>query len=125
MEKNKMLNNVVLVGRLTADPELKEIGKDGKVVNFSLAVQRNYKNADGEYETDFIQCSVWNNIAENMKEYVKKGDLIGVKGVLQSSSFEDKDGNKRYKTEVRAEKITFLSSKKEVEEDGKPKKSGK
>ena len=120
-----MLNNVVLVGRLTADPELKEIGKDGKVVNFSLAVQRNYKNADGEYETDFIQCSVWNNIAENMKEYVKKGDLIGVKGVLQSSSFEDKEGNKRYKTEVRAEKITFLSSKKEVEEDGKPEKSGK
>ena len=119
MEKNKMLNNVVLVGRLTADPELKEIGKEGKVVNFSLAVQRGYKNADGEYDTDFIQCNVWNQVAENMKEYVKKGDLIGVKGTLQSSSYEDKEGNKRYKTEVRAEKITFLSSKKEVEEDGK------
>ena len=119
MEKNKMLNNVVLVGRLTADPELKEIGKEGKVVNFSLAVQRGYKNADGEYDTDFIQCNVWNQVAENLKEYVKKGDLIGVKGTLQSSSYEDKDGNKRYKLEVRAEKITFLSSKKEVEENGK------
>ena len=114
-----MLNNVVLVGRLTADPEIKEVGKDGKVVNFSLAVQRSYKNLDGEYETDFINCNVWNQVAENMKEYVKKGDLIGVKGSLQSSTYEDKEGNKRYKTEVRAEKITFLSSKKEVEEDGK------
>lgn len=114
-----MLNNVVLVGRLTADPEIKEVGKDGKVVNFSLAVQRSYKNSDGEYETDFINCNVWNQVAENMKEYVKKGDLIGVKGTLQSSTYEDKEGNKRYKTEVRAEKITFLSSKKEVEEDGK------
>lgn len=119
MEKMKMLNNVVLVGRLTADPELKEVGKDGKVVNFSLAVQRTYKNADGEYETDFIQCNVWNNIAENMKEYCKKGDLIGVKGALQSSSYEDKDGNKKYKTDVRVEKVTFLSSKKEENEDGK------
>lgn len=119
MEKMKMLNNVVLVGRLTADPELKEVGKDGKVVNFSLAVQRTYKNADGEYETDFIQCNVWNNIAENMKEYCKKGDLIGVKGTLQSSSYEDKDGNKKYKTDVRVEKVTFLSSKKEENEDGK------
>lgn len=119
MEKMKMLNNVVLVGRLTADPELKEVGKEGKVVNFSLAVQRTYKNAEGEYETDFIQCNVWNNIAENMKEYCKKGDLIGVKGALQSSSYEDKDGNKKYKTDVRVEKVTFLSSKKEENEDGK------
>lgn len=119
MEKMKMLNNVVLVGRLTADPELKEVGKDGKVVNFSLAVQRTYKNAEGEYETDFIQCNVWNNIAENMKEYCKKGDLIGVKGALQSSSYEDKDGNKKYKTDVRVEKVTFLSSKKEEVEDEK------
>ena len=86
-----MLNNVVLVGRLVADPELKEVGKEGKVVNFTLAVARSYKNAEGEYDTDFIQCNVWNQIAENMSEYCHKGDLIGVKGQLQSSSFEDKD----------------------------------
>lgn len=107
-----MLNNVVLVGRLTADPEIKEIGEEGKVVNFSVAVPRNYKNSDGEYETDFINCNVWNKIAENMHEYCHKGDIIGVKGNIQSSSYEDKDSNKRYKLEVRAEKVTFLSSKK-------------
>ena len=113
-----MLNNVVLVGRLVADPELKEVGKDGKVVNFTLAVARSYKNAEGEYDTDFIQCNVWNQIAENMSEYCHKGDLVGVKGQLQSSSYEDKDGNKRYKTDVRVDKVTFLSSKKSDEKDG-------
>ena len=112
-----MLNNVVLVGRLVADPELKEVGKEGKVVNFTIAVARSYKNAEGEYDTDFIQCNVWNNIAENMNEYCHKGDLLGVKGQLQSSSYDDKDGNKRFKTDVRVDKLTFLSSKKE-EKDG-------
>lgn len=113
-----MLNNVVLVGRLVADPELKEVGKEGHVVNFTVAVARSYKNSEGEYDTDFIQCNVWNEIAENMSKYCHKGDLIGVKGQLQSSSFEDKEGNKRYKTDVRVDKLTFLSSKKETEKDG-------
>ena len=113
-----MINNVVLVVRLVADPELKEVGKEGKVVNFTIAVPRTYKNEDGEHETDFIQCNVWNKIAENMKEYCHKGDLIGVSGVLQSSSYEDKEGNKRYKTDVRVDKLTFLSSKKEDVKDG-------
>lgn len=112
-----MLNNVVLVGRLTADPELKEVG-EGKVVNFSVACPRSYKNADGEYETDFINCNVWNKVAENMKEYCHKGDIIGVKGSLQTSTYEDKEGNKRYKTDVRVDKLTFLSSKKEDVKDG-------
>lgn len=113
-----MLNSVILVGRLTSDPELKEVGKEGKVVNFTVAVPRTYKNEEGEHETDFIQCNVWNKIAENMAEFTKKGDLIGVKGTLQSSSFEDKDGNKRYKTDVRVDRVTFLSSKKEEAKDG-------
>ena len=113
-----MLNNVVLVGRLTSDPELKEVGKEGKVINFTIAVQRSFKNAEGEYDADFINCNVWNQIAENMNEYCHKGDLIGIKGQLQSSSYDDKEGNKRYKTEVRVEKVTFLSSKKETDKDG-------
>ncbi len=112
-----MLNNVVLVGRLTADPELKEVG-EGKVGNFTVACPRSYKNADGEYETDFINCNVWNKVAENMKEYCHKGDVIGVKGSLQTSSYEDKEGNKKYKTDVRVDKLTFLSSKKEDVKDG-------
>lgn len=112
-----MINNVVLVGRLTADPELKEVG-EGKVVNFTVACQRSYKNADGEYETDFIQCNVWNKVAENMKEYCHKGDVIVVKGSLQTASYEDKEGNKKYKTDVRVDKVTFLSSKKGDVKDG-------
>ena len=114
------MNKVLLVGRLTADPELKEVGKEGKVVNFTVAVGRSYKNADGEYDTDFINCNVWNQVAENMSEYCHKGDVVGVKGSLQTSSYDDKDGIKRYKTEVRADKITFLSSKKTTgdEKDG-------
>lgn len=109
-----MLNNVTLVGRLTADPELKEVGEN-KVCNFSVAVQRSYKNADGNYEADFINCSVWNQIAENLCEYCHKGDIVGIKGSLMQSNYE-KDGVKHYKLEVKVEKVTFLSSKKEVTE---------
>ena len=112
-----MLNNVVLLGRLVADPELKEVGKEGKVINFTIAVPRRYKNAEGEYDTDFIQCNVWNKIAENMKEYCGKGDLITVEGQLQSSSYEDKEGNKRFKTDVKVDNIGFVQ-KKAVEKDG-------
>lgn len=113
-----MMNNVVLIGRLTKDLEIKEVGENGKVLNFSVAVQRPYKNKDDEYETDFINCVAWNGIAENMSEYVKKGDLIAVKGSLITSTYE-KDDVKHYKTEVRADKISFLQSKKvEVVEDG-------
>lgn len=111
-----MLNQITLVGRLTSDLEIKEVG-DSKVANFSLAVPRNYKNAEGEYETDFINCSVWGNIATNTAEYCKKGDVVGVVGRLQIDSYEDKEGNKRHSAKVNVEKVTFLSSKKvETEE---------
>lgn len=111
------MNNVILIGRLTKDLEIKEVGEN-KVINFTLACQRNYKNADGEYDTDFISCVAWNGIAENMSEYIKKGDLVSVRGTLITSSYE-KDDVKHYKTEVRADSITFLSQKKvEVVEDG-------
>lgn len=112
-----MMNNVILIGRLTNDLEIKEVG-DSKVINFTLAVQRTYKNADGEYEADFISCVAWNGIADNMKEYLHKGDLVAVKGSLLTSTYE-KDEVKHYKTEVRADKISFLTPKKvEVVEDG-------
>lgn len=106
-----MLNQVVLVGRLTKDLEVKELEDGKKVTNLTLAIPRSFKNADGEYETDFIDCSLWNSIAENTAEYCKKGDIIGVKGRLQSSSFEKEDGNKEFRTQVMAEKVTFLSSR--------------
>lgn len=111
------MNNVILIGRLTNDLEIKEVG-ESKVINFSLAVPRNYKNKDGEVETDFINCTVWNASAENMKEFCKKGDMLAVEGTLVTSTYE-KDDVKHYKTEVRVDRIKFLQPKKvEVVEDG-------
>lgn len=108
-----MLNQVVLVGRITKDPEVRETDTKVKVTNITIAVPRSYKNKDGEYDTDFIQVTIWKQLAENTVEYCKKGDLVGVKAHLQNNNYTDKEGNKRYDLQVVAEKITFLSSKKE------------
>ena len=110
-----MLNNTVLVGRLTSDPQINEVeGK--KVSTITLAVPRNFKNQNGEYETDFISCLLWFTVAENVAEYCRKGDLVGVKGRLQSKIIEGEE--KTYNVvEVIAEKVTFLSSKKSNEEE--------
>lgn len=104
-----MLNQVVLVGRLTSDPEINEVKNSRKVTTITLAVSRSYKNLNGEYETDFIKCILWNAIAETTAEYCKKGDLVGVKGRLQCLS-----GNE---LQVVAEKVSFLSSRKEEDRD--------
>lgn len=109
-----MLNQVILVGRLVRNPEVKETENNGKLSRITLAVPRSYKNINGEYETDFIDCILWKNIAENTAEYCKKGDVVGVKGRLQSSVYE-KDGQKIYTIELIGEKVTFLSSKKSDE----------
>lgn len=109
-----MINQLVVVGRLTKDPELRKTDNGKKVTNVTLAVPRSYKNMNGEYETDFIDCVLWSSVAETTTEYCKKGDLIGVKGRVQTRSFE-KDEQKKFVTEVVAEKVTFLSNKK-VEE---------
>jgi len=111
-----LLNQVVLVGRLTDDLEVitKENGK--KVTTMNLAVQRSFKNSEGIYETDFIRCILWNAVAQSTSEYCKKGDIIGVKGRLQVTNYDDSEGKKKYITEVIAEKVTFLSSKSSVEE---------
>ena len=106
-----MLNQTVLVGRLVSDPELRETENGNKVTSITLAVPRNYKNQDGEYDTDFIPCVLWKGVAENATAYCRKGDLLGVKGRIQTSSYE-KDEIRKYKTEVVAEKVTYLSSKK-------------
>ena len=107
-----MLNSVILIGRLTADPELKEVSKESKVVRFTLAVGRKFKNADGEREADFIRCNAWNQLADLIKEYSHKGDQIAVEGELQTSSYTDEKEVTHYVTDVRVNNITFLSSKK-------------
>lgn len=106
-----MLNQLVVIGRLTKDPELRQTENGKNVTNITLAVPRSYKNSNGEYETDFIDCVLWSGVAESTSEYCKKGDLIGVKGRVQTRVYE-KDEVKKFATEVVAEKVTFLSSKK-------------
>ena len=118
-----MLNQVVMVGRLTTNLELKEEGEK-KTTTLTLAIPRSFKNADGEYDTDFITCSLWGRIAENTTAYCKKGDIVGVKGRLQSSKQENEDGTINYKIEVVAEKVTFLSSKTKEEREKEEKNEG-
>ena len=107
-----MLNQMVIVGRLVRNPELRETENGKKVTNITLAVPRSYKNTKGEYETDFIDCVLWTGIAESTVEYCKKGDILGVKGRIQTRSIETDADKRRYITEVGAEKVTFLSSNK-------------
>lgn len=112
-----MLNQVVLVGRLSEDPVLNSTDKGKQVMTVNLAVPRSFKNSEGVYETDFIRCVLWNGIAESTSEYCHKGDIVGVKGRIQMSSYVDKNEKKQIFSEVIAEKVTFLSSKKEEKAD--------
>ena len=105
-----MLNQVILVGRLVKSPELQLTETGRKMSLITLAVPRSYKNVNGEYDTDFLDCTLWTNIAENTAEYCKTGDVIGIKGRVQSRLVEKEDGTKIKKTDIIAEKVTFLSS---------------
>ena len=111
-----MLNNVILVGRLTQNPEITEIEEGKKVTTVILAVNRNFKNADGVYDTDFIRCILWNSVASTTTEYCRVGDVIGVKGRLQTSKYEDENKKTHYITDVIAERVTFLSTNKKHED---------
>ena len=113
-----MLNQIVLVGRLVKKPELKKSENAKKFSYITLAVPRSFKNANGEYDTDFIDCILWDQIAANTVEYCDKGDIVGVKGRMQSRVVE-KDETKNYILEVVAEKVTFLSSNKDKENNKK------
>ena len=114
------MNNTSIAGRLTQNPELKEFEDGKKVANVILAVGRSYKNSEGVYETDFIDCEVWGGQAESLTEYCKKGDLIGIKGTIKVDSYETEDGSKRKVTKVVANSrdgVKFLSTAKEVSQD--------
>ena len=110
-----MLNQIVLVGRLVNNPEIEE-KEDGKITSkITLAVPRAYKNQNGEYDTDFINCRIWGNGAKNTSKYCSQGDLIGIKGRIETYNYDTENGRK-YITEVVADKITFLSDGKKKEE---------
>lgn len=106
-----MMNSVCLVGRLTRDPELKYTGNDIAVATFSLAVNRNFKGGNGERETDFINCVIWRQQAENLANWAKKGALIGITGRIQTRSYENQQGQRVYVTEVVAENFQMLESR--------------
>ena len=102
------MNNVSLIGRFTRDPELRSTETGASVCSFSLAVQRGYRNKDGEYEADFINCVAWKNSAEFISKYFKKGQQIGVQGELQTRKWSDDEGKTRYATEVIIRNTTFV-----------------
>ena len=106
-----MMNRVILVGRLTADPTLRYTPSGAAVATFTIAVNRPFKDQQGEQQADFINCVVWRRQAENAANFLKKGSLAGVDGRLQSRSYEAQDGRKVYVTEVVAESVQFLEPK--------------
>lgn len=105
-----MLNQVVLVGRLTKDPEVNKTEGNKHYSYITLAVPRSFKNINGDYDTDFIDCILWDSVAKSTAEYCHKGDIVGIKGRIQSRIIEKEDGSKKYCLDVIAERTTFLSS---------------
>ncbi|NRO92536.1 single-stranded DNA-binding protein [Lactobacillus helveticus] len=104
-----MINRVVLAGRPTKNLELRSTKSGANVCSFTLAVDRNFKNKNGEREADFISCIAWQKTAEVMSKYVKKGSVIGVDGRIQTRSYDNRDGQRVYVTEVVVENFSFLS----------------
>lgn len=107
------MNKIILIGRLTKDVELRYTTSDVAVANFSLAVNRDFKNQNGETETDFINCVAYRKLAETISKYVKKGDKLGVDGRLQTRTYENNEGKKVFVSEVVVNGIEFLEAKKE------------
>lgn len=115
-----MINNVTLVGRLTRDPELRYTPQNQAVATFSLAVNRQFKNAKGEREADFINCVIWRQQAENMANWAKKGALMGITGRIQTRNYENQQGQRVYVTEVVADTFQLLESRQSSENSQAP-----
>ena len=105
------MNKVILIGRLTKDPELRTIASGNATTSFTIAVNRNFTNQNGEREADFINCVAWRKQAENVAKYCTKGSQVAVEGRIQTRSYDAQDGTKRYVTEVVADNVTFLGSR--------------
>lgn len=112
-----MVNNVVLVGRITRDIELRATTSNTEVVSFSLAVNRNFKNAQGEYDADFINCVAFGQQARFMNNYLSKGRLIAVVGEIRTRNYENQNGQRVYVTEVLANQVTPLESRSQTNND--------
>lgn len=106
-----MINRVVLIGRLTRDPELRRTAQGDAVTSFTLAVNRNYTSRDGQQQADFINCVVWRKPAENVERYCSKGSLVGVEGRIQTRSYDNSQGQKVYVVEVICDSVQFLETR--------------
>lgn len=106
-----MLNQIVLVGRLVREPQLKKNDNGKQYMQITLAIPRSFKNINGEYDTDFVDCILWDGVAKSTSEYCNKGDIVGVKGRIQSRVVETPEKIKKYYIDLIAERVTFLSSK--------------
>lgn len=115
-----MMNRVVLVGRLTKDPELRFTPAGVAVATFTLAVNRNFTNQNGEREADYINCVVWRKPAENVGNFLKKGSLAGVDGKVQTRNYEGNDGKRVYVTEILCESVQFLEPRRSQESGQAP-----
>ncbi len=111
------MNKAVLVGRLARDPDVKAISSGTTVAGFTLAVDRRFKNKAGQKEADFIPVTVWGKAAEFVAEYVKKGALVSVSGRIQVRTYDDKEGNKRYVTEIVADEVNSIGGKADKKPD--------
>jgi single-strand DNA-binding protein len=106
-----MVNQVILVGRLTKDPELRYTADGTAVANVTLAISRNFRNSAGEIDTDFVNCTLWRKTAENTANYCRKGSIVGVTGRIQTRFYENQEGRRVYVTEVVAESVQFMGGK--------------
>lgn len=111
------MNKVIIIGRNTRDIELKQTLSGSSAIEFSIAVKRAFKNANGEVESDFFNCISYGKLAETISRYVKKGDQIGIEGRLQTRNYTNREGNKVYVTEIIVENCEFLQPKKQEDEE--------
>ena len=114
------MNKAILVGNLTKAPEQRTTSSSIAVTSFTVAVRRRYKDADGNYQADFINCVAWRSTAEFVAKYFTKGSRIGVVGTIQTRTYDDQNGNKRYVTEVVADEVEFAGSKTQNQDMQKP-----
>ena len=114
------MNRVMLIGRLTTKPELRYTNSNLPFARFTVAVNRTFNNAQGQREADFLNVIVWRKQAENVCNFLNKGSLVSVEGRLQTGSYDDKDGNKRYTTDVVADSVQFLESKGQTKSSQEP-----
>ena len=107
------MNKVVLVGRLTRDPEVRSTSSGSNTARFTVAVNRNFKNKDGQYDADFVSCVAFRNTADFVSRFFKKGSMIGLEGRIQTGSYDAQDGSKRYTTDVVVDNVEFVGGRNE------------